>query len=339
MINIQSATVENIIIHQVGNKSREEGYRFSSVEATDDGGVKELLVHHYLASVVKGGGDGFVFFHESDVELNEIFHFCKEIFTDPTRFCDASESIAKHLYAHSLHPNVSAGDLLVVRFNGVQQDGEPCQAIGIFKSEIREPYLSVEEVDGGFSLHSDRGISLGMVQKGALILDDSYTVFAVDKLSNKTKYWLESFLKVKKKPTEKACLKSLTQLVKQVTNEIEEPTRAIEYNRALTDQVSNDGALTIEDIKQISSEFIAPEMVAEVIAKTEARDQITLPDTIDVPAEKLTEAVRKGSRKIRVMAGLELVFQDKYQIASIDKDEDTESDSITVTLKLGRRHS
>ncbi|MBB5016823.1 hypothetical protein HNQ59_000085 [Chitinivorax tropicus] len=337
MINIQAATVENIIIHQIGNKARDEGYRLSTVEATDDGGVKELLVHHYLASVVKGGGDGYVFFHESDLELNEVFHFCKAIFADPDQFRSASESLAKHLYAQSLHPNVSAGDLLVVRFSGLQHDGEPRQAIGIFKSEIREPYLSVEEIDGGFSLHGDRGISLGMVQKGALILDESYTVFAVDKLSSKTKYWLESFLKVKKKPTEKACLKSLTQLVKQVTHEIEEPAQVLEYNRALTEQAINDGALKIEDLKQISAGFIAPEVVAEVIAKTEARDQIALPDTIEVPTEKLTEAVRKGSRKIRVMAGLELVFQDKYQIDSIDKDEDSDTDSITVTLKLARR--
>ncbi|MEW9897602.1 nucleoid-associated protein [Chitinivorax sp. PXF-14] len=336
-VDVSTARVRQAIVHQVGNRGRDEGCRLSSELADADEAVCQLLVSHYLASAVKSAGDGYEFFHESDLQLNEIYHYSRELFDGAAGLQAVSEKIARHLYAQSVHPNIGAGDLLLVLFHDIKVDGETTQALGIFKSEVHEAYLSVEEAQGRYRLRGSTGISLGQIQKGAVVIARDHTVYAVDRLSSKTKYWLEAFLQVRKKVTEKAALQSLTKLVKKVTSEIEEPDRAIEFSNALVTQLESDAPFSIDDIKQLSSDYVPLDALEAALAETHAVEYFSQPEAFEPPpAKKLSSAVQKGSRKIKVMAGVELVFDNNFKVSSIDKDEDTDDDSVIVTLRIGR---
>ncbi|HDZ2988705.1 TPA: hypothetical protein RST26_005232, partial [Klebsiella pneumoniae] len=87
MIDISSAKIEKIIIHQVGNKIREEGFRFSDKEANINENLNDLLLKHYLLPLSKTNSC-FQFYHESDITLNEMHQFSSRIFNNPKTFKD-----------------------------------------------------------------------------------------------------------------------------------------------------------------------------------------------------------------------------------------------------------
>jgi hypothetical protein len=50
-------------------------------------------------------------------------NFTRQFFRGELDFLTVSQRIAKHLYARSQHPNISAGDLFVILFSGLS-DGD-----------------------------------------------------------------------------------------------------------------------------------------------------------------------------------------------------------------------
>jgi hypothetical protein len=144
--------------------------------------------------------------HSSDdLELNEVYHFVKQIFADKGKFHDLSQQITRHLYDVSSHPKIKAGEVYITYFEDVQIEGELHQAIGIFKSETKETYLKVYPDGGGFSLsYEQEAINIQKLDKGCLILnteyEEGYKVVVIDQ-TNKTQeaavYWKDDFLKLK----------------------------------------------------------------------------------------------------------------------------------------------
>ena len=142
----------------------------------------------------------FNLYHESNIELNEVHHFSKKIFNNNDIFLDTSKDIAKALHGHSTHPNILIGELIIILYKGILIDNNSTQAIGIYKTEVKDNYFDVQEDGETLILASKQGIPINKIQKGALILEDG-NVFAIDSLNQKTKYWYNDFLKIKLKKT------------------------------------------------------------------------------------------------------------------------------------------
>lgn len=143
--DLSSARVEKLIIHKVGNKSRDEGFSLSKKEADFNSDIESIFLRSYLRATLKEG-QLFGFWHESDLKFNEICSYFNAAILGEIGFLEASVNIAKHLYSSSIHPNISAGDLFVVSFSNLVIDGNVTTGLGVFKTESREAYFNVEEL-------------------------------------------------------------------------------------------------------------------------------------------------------------------------------------------------
>jgi len=230
MLVFSETLIDQIVVHKVGSKYKEENIRFSkdTLRLNDD--IKELLAKYFLTPFKSN--EYFNFYHESDLNLNEVFHYTSKIFDDPEVLLDQSVNLAKHLYENSTHPNINGGEFYVVYFQDISFNNEPLDAIGIFKSETRETFLKVYPKDENYTIESEQGIDIKKLDKGCLILnlekEKGFIVATVDK-TNKgedARYWIDDFLKVKQREDEYYHTENVMKMykdfvVKEMPNEFE----------------------------------------------------------------------------------------------------------------------
>lgn len=58
----------------------------------------------------------YEFFHETNIELNEVFTYSKTIFEQNSNFLEQSQNMARHLHSVSQHPNIKSGELFIGLF-------------------------------------------------------------------------------------------------------------------------------------------------------------------------------------------------------------------------------
>lgn len=204
MIIYFDSVIESLSIHYIGNKSKDELCIFSREPLfLLDEQLPSLALEYFIKPFEKIQ-ESFHFFHSGTLELNEVFHYAREIFQNKTDFHEASVGIAKHLYAISTHPNIKPGELYVARFKNVLVDGVERDAIGIFKSEMKEPFLKVENDGDFFQLQYElNGINIKKLDKGCLIFnmeeEQGYKVMVIDQTNKNSEalYWIDLFLQLK----------------------------------------------------------------------------------------------------------------------------------------------
>ncbi len=204
MIAYIDATLDRLSIHRSGNKVNDENYRLSEapLEITDE--MLCRLVMQYFLSPFEKVNEVYRFYHNSDnLELNECFHFSREVFAQPERFHENSRLFTKHLYETSNHPKIKSGELYVAYFRNLQIEGELHDAIGLFKSESKEAYLKVYPEQSGYNLdYEPEAINIKKLDKGCLIFntegEQGYKVVITDQTNkNEALYWTDEFLRLK----------------------------------------------------------------------------------------------------------------------------------------------
>lgn len=204
MVSFFEASLEQLSIHRTGNKLQNEFYVLSEnpFEIQDDT-LKVLLMHYFLSAFEKGN-EVYRFTHSSsDLNLNEVYHFCSMIFSEPSSFHQHSMDITRHLFNVSNHPKIKSGELYITFLKDLQLEGELLDAIGVFKSETKESYLKVQPENGGFALSYEQdAINIQKLDKGCLIFnaekEEGYKVIVIDQ-TNRTDaaYWKDEFLQLK----------------------------------------------------------------------------------------------------------------------------------------------
>ena len=202
MINTESSLLNHLAVHFVGNKSNEEGVNLSKKGLQlQDEAVEALLMKYFLAPFKNN--EYYHFFDESGLLNNELYSIASKIFMDADSFFLQTIAIANKLYESSTHPKVKAGELYLIYLQDCIVDGEPTDAIGIFKSETKETYLKVASVGNNFEINSDNGININKLDKGCLIFnidkEKGYRVCIVDATnkSEEARYWKNDFLNLK----------------------------------------------------------------------------------------------------------------------------------------------
>lgn len=203
MISFFEASLAELSIHRIGNKSQDEFYVLSDQSiAVRDLTLSSLLQTYFLGPYEKVN-EIYRFIHPNeDLNLNEAYHFAAEIFANGETFHENSKELAKYLYDVSGHPKIKAGELYVAYFENVQIEGELHDAIGIFKSENKETYLKVFPEKDGFGLsYEEEAININKLDKGCLIFntekEEGYKVAVIDQKSADSVYWKDEFLKLK----------------------------------------------------------------------------------------------------------------------------------------------
>lgn len=199
-VKYNSTFLDSLVIHHVGNKNNDEDLALSKNETSLNDELASLLTT-YTFSAFKFE-ELYHFYHESELELNEVFTYASKIFNDSEELYEQSRNLAMHLYRQTLHPKIKAGEFYVMYYRDCEIDGEVTDAIGLFKSENKDTFFKVNEVDETLQIKLDSGINLKKPDKGCIIFntkkDDGFVLAVIDNISTGTEamYWMDDFLSV-----------------------------------------------------------------------------------------------------------------------------------------------
>ncbi len=200
MINLFNAHIENLSIHSVGNKSRNEAIFLSQSPYGLNDEIVPLLKEYFFKSFREKEENYFQFAHEVDLEYNEMYQMATEVFTNPSDIHTISKKITTHLFEQSNHPHIKSGEVYVTYFTNINIDNNIVDAVGVFKSEIKTDFMQFKEKDSNLEMVLQQGINLNKLDKGCLIInykkEEGYKILSIDNNRYDARYWLEHFLAV-----------------------------------------------------------------------------------------------------------------------------------------------
>lgn len=255
MIYTEYVKVQDIIIHQVGNKLSMDGVKLSnhSIDVADD--LNELLVKHFLTPFRERPSLQF----KSPLQNNSVYSLIKEMFANKADFIHLSQDLAKLLYENSVYSKIMNGEFYVVYFSNCVVDGKTSDVVGLFKTEQKTPYLRVTPVDDSYTIAEEQGFSLKHFEKACLIFnedeDSGYQVAVIDK-SNKapeSQYWSDSFLQVKKRKTNSSQTECLFEMCKSFVSKLDdkdEVQKASMMNKALSILNDSETSIVLDKFKE-----------------------------------------------------------------------------------------
>lgn len=218
MFDTSSSSISSVVVHYIGNKVKEESLILSN-ETSGMDEPTENVIWSYLFSAFKTP-DFYQFTHPVDLEFNAVHQIAKDIFEKPEGFLSKSKSIASLLFDASEHPQIKSGEFFVIYFKNLHFANVHGDAIGLFKSEKKHPFLFTEESNSVIDVFTYSGISPSKVDKACLIFndltDDGYNVLCVDNINKgeDAKYWFEDFLKVRSRSTDFSKTESILSITK-----------------------------------------------------------------------------------------------------------------------------
>src|SRR5690606_13449446 len=129
------AIIDQLAVHRVGNKLRDEFYVLSEAPIVlEDELLTTLLMQYFLGPFAKVHEVYRLSHASGTLALNELYHFSKSFFEGNLDFHTLGQQLCKHLFEASNHPNIKGGELYVTHLRDVQLEGSTHDAIGIFKS-------------------------------------------------------------------------------------------------------------------------------------------------------------------------------------------------------------
>lgn len=198
-MNFSNSYIESISVHLIGNKLNQQEIILSE-KPLDINEELSLRLRDYFLGRFSSVFEKYRFFHQSSLKYNEVYNYSKEIFSDDSTFHETSINIAKHLYEQSIHPRVKPGELYVCLIKNCIVDNKAIDAIGIFKSENKNGFFEVDNLNRQFNIEYKEGIDINKFDKGCLILNtelkEGFQVFIIDNQNrgDEAQYWRDNFL-------------------------------------------------------------------------------------------------------------------------------------------------
>ncbi|MEM6800819.1 MAG: nucleoid-associated protein [Bacteroidota bacterium] len=262
MFDLTQARLTTLAIHKVGNKVRNEGVIASKEPFQLEEDIQLILQDYFLNSFK--AEEFFKFTHESDLAMNPLNRYVKELFSQSKeKFVELSIPILNHLYDISVHPHIKGGELYVAHFRECEVDGQPLEAIGIFKSEFKEVYLKFEEEEEQLQMQAEQGVPVKKLDKGCLIFntygDDGFSLLMLDRNTEDTHYWMEEFLQVSRIQDNSYQTQTFLNVTKDFCDEIlasdqDRKDQLVFLNRSMNYFSKND-ELDVEEFKQSTLEL------------------------------------------------------------------------------------
>lgn len=326
MINLYSTHIESFSIHRVGNKSRSEGVFLSKEPYTLNDEITPLIKEYFFKPFREKEENYYQFIHEVDLEFNPLYNLVHSVFADPQKAHETSVDIAKLLYEQSSHPHIKPGEVYIVYFTNVISDNEKIDAIGIFKSEVKQDFLQFREGEKNLSMLLEQGVNLNKLDKGCLILnrnsEEGYKILSTDSNRYDTKYWLESFLAIDILADEnfytKKYLKFCQDFAKDVVLPAEDKKEEVMFmNRAVNHFAKNDN---FEESAFMNEVLENPALVPEFNNyKIERAPKYKIEDLTTFPIANT--AVSAARKKIKSVIELDTNIQIKLDFVNAESAE------------------
>ncbi|MEN9568771.1 MAG: hypothetical protein RL172_2 [Bacteroidota bacterium] len=203
MITSAETVLQQLSVHKTGNKQNDEPLVLGEQPFLLQDEVLGSLLKQYFLQPFEKVNEVYRLSHATgNLGLNEVYHFASSIFNDAQQFHEGSRQLATQLYQLADHPKIKGGELYVAYFTNLQIEGELHDAIGIFKSEQKEPYLSVSHEQTGFVIqYNQEAINIKKLDKGCIIFNtdkaEGYKVAITNQASHtEAQYWVDDFLQL-----------------------------------------------------------------------------------------------------------------------------------------------
>ncbi|MCL9805895.1 nucleoid-associated protein [Flavobacterium amniphilum] len=326
MINLFNTHIDNLSIHRVGNKSRNEAIFLSEQPYGLNDEIMPLLKEFFFKPFRSSEENYYQFAHDVDLDYNEMYTLASEIFANPGNVHEVSKKITKHLFEQSNHPHIKNGEVYVAYLTNVSIDNKPVDAIGVFKSEIKSDFLQFEEKDSQLDMILQQGINLQKLDKGCLIFnykkEEGYKILTVDSNRYDARYWLEHFLSVDAFQDEnfmtKKYLKFCQDFAKEVVLPAEDKKEEVMFmNRAVNHFAKNDN---FEETTFLNEVIDNPDLISEFKNyKVDKGEKYSIEDLTTFPIANA--AVSDARRKMKNVIELDTNIQIKLDFINPESAE------------------
>lgn len=200
---MSDSQITALALHYVGNQANDEPFVLSKKLFALDKDLNQLLTDWFLRAALKSE-ERYRFYDTLELRYNRVYSIVAGMFDNPGMFYDYSVDLATFLYENCSHPKIKGGDFYVVRFSGQSVGTEGCDAIGLFKIENKDTFLTVEPEADGFDISQMQGVSLKKMDKGCLVFncqrEDGFYVAAIDNTNrSEAAYWVDDFLHLERR--------------------------------------------------------------------------------------------------------------------------------------------
>lgn len=269
----------------------------------------------------------YEFFHETNLDLNELYTYAKAIFNDENSFLVQSQHIATHLHSVSNHPNIHDGDLFIGLFENCMVGTETRKVLSIVKIDEREIFLDVKSDQNRMIVNGVDGINVKKINNAAIIVDmgpdEEPAVFIRTRRKDDVVYWQERFLKIKVTDEEYEKTDLALQEVKKIILKEESFTNTEKLgllNKTL-DYFRNEEQFQVDDY--IDTVFEAPDEVQRDVIVNSVKPYETI-----ISESAIEKAEKSYRRKIKLDDNIEIVVnvRDIEQVDELIKvgyDEET----------------
>lgn len=326
MLNLYPTQIENVSLHRVGNKNKNEGVFLSEEPFVLNDETTGLLKEYFFKPFREKEENYFKLSNEVDVEFNELFKIVTEIFDDRDSIHLNSKKIATHLFEQSNHPHIKSGEVYVTYLSDILLDNVKVDAVGIFKSELKHDFLQFKEKGSNLDIVIQQGININKLDKGCLIFnvnkEEGYKVLSVDSNRYDTKYWLENFLGVDVLADEnfytKNYLKFCQNFAKDVVLPAEDKQQEVLFmNKAVNHFAKNDA---FEESSFLNEVLENPELIPEFKHyKVEKGPKYSIDDVSNF--DIANKAVSDARKKIKNVINLDTNIQIKLDFINPESAE------------------
>ncbi len=263
--------IHSISLHYAGNKALGEKLALSSEPLVINEEMNMMLAEFFMNPFKVD--EFFYFHHDEESHKNQVYEMVNEIFSGPECMHDQSLNLAKYLYEKSINPDINGGEFYTVYFKDIEMNGEPTDAVGLFKTENKENFLKISHKENHFNIDTEQGISLRKPDKGCLIFniekEEGYIVSVYDftgKGANSL-HWIDEFLQLRQRQDEFFNTQNVLTMCKNfVTQEL---PQHFEVNRADQADLLNKSVKFFKENEQFSlDEFTGAVMKQEEIIDT-----------------------------------------------------------------------
>lgn len=310
MIDLTKAEIANLIIHKVGSSYLGEDLVLSEKELfVRDEAMADALYQFFLKPLDLRALHQF----KPDKGKTVYASVC-EVFQDRKQFFSRSHTLARHLYQVSSHPKIKSGDLYIVYYTGCVVGDTVVDAVGIFKTEHRDRFITLEHKTNAIVMDVEEGILLHKLDKGCIVFNfpadnDLPLALCVDKSNplNDAAFWREEFLGLERIPDEKYVTEAYQDMVRVFAENVrveEDPLQPVQKAALLSRSATFFKEAPVLDNALFENNVLREPAIIEEFRdfRKSYEEAFKLPpaDGIEIPLESRKAAQHKFKSVIRL---------------------------------------
>jgi hypothetical protein len=311
MINSSQTRIEGLAVHGVGNRLNDGVLKLSAQPLEIEGDLLHTLLCSWFFSPFR---DPTRYTFGEDEEGQSLLAMTNYLFANHASLHENSTLLAERLFNITEHPNIKSGELYVGCFSNVIFNDQPCDAIGLFKSETKDNFIKVDSVRTNYKLTAQEGINISKLDKGCIILriegETAPVVMLVDTANRSdARFWREDFLRLVPMRDAFNQTKNFMNMTKQfVDEELQENFKASKADQADVLNRSMDFFKSRETFNQEEFEtaVLGDDAVIESFRKygKEFKDEQDVVDNFEISAQ----AVKRQAKVFKSVIKLDKNF-------------------------------